>query len=233
MKQHQGFSLLELSIVLVIIGLIVGGIVAGASMIRSAELNKIGTDLARLQTTINTFKLKYDARPGDMKNAYSFWGADCGTDTENTSASCNGNGNGNYETQNELVEFAHHLALSQMISGSYTGTYGVGTVADPYYTDEVIETSLNGVFRPWYSASVLYDKSNVNFISVAALDSTGNTTLGILSPSEAWSVDKKIDDGEVDSGKLYIGGCTGGTPTAPSIDLSIEDTTCWLRYWVY
>jgi len=67
--KSAGFSLLELSIVLVIIGLIAGGIVAGSSMIRAAELRAVLTELTQYQTATNTFRDKYLGLPGDLRNA--------------------------------------------------------------------------------------------------------------------------------------------------------------------
>ena len=55
----QGFTLLELSIVLVVIGLIVGGTVVGKDLIRASELNSIITQQNKIQIALNTFKLKY------------------------------------------------------------------------------------------------------------------------------------------------------------------------------
>ncbi len=64
---QRGFTLIELSIVLVIIGLIVGGIVAGKDMIRAAELRALLSQKDKFTIAVNTFKIKYNAIPGDMR----------------------------------------------------------------------------------------------------------------------------------------------------------------------
>ena len=69
------FSLVELSIVLVILGLLTGGILTGQSLIRAAEMRSIVTELQRYQTAARSFQDKYFALPGDMRNATDFWGA--------------------------------------------------------------------------------------------------------------------------------------------------------------
>ena len=71
----KAFSLVELSIVLVILGLLVGGILTGQSLIRAAELRSVTTEFSQYQTAVMTFRDKYFAIPGDMKNARDFWGA--------------------------------------------------------------------------------------------------------------------------------------------------------------
>src|SRR6187399_2125428 len=96
----RGFSLVELSIVLVILGLLTGGILAGQSLIRAAELRAVSTEYSKFVTAGRSFRDKYFALPGDMANATSFWGtavtcpgkvtADARTDAR----TCNGDGTG-------------------------------------------------------------------------------------------------------------------------------------------
>src|ERR1700712_5143764 len=89
MKQQHGFSLVELSIVLVILGLLVGGVLSGQSLIRAAELRSVTTEYQRYTTAVGTFRDKYFALPGDMNNAASFgWKDGAG------SSVANGDGNG-------------------------------------------------------------------------------------------------------------------------------------------
>ena len=66
------FTLIEISIVLVIIGLIVGGVLVGRDLIRSAELQTIITDKNKYITAVNTFRTKYNELPGDMKTATTY-----------------------------------------------------------------------------------------------------------------------------------------------------------------
>ena len=70
----NGFSLVELSIVLVILGLLTGGILGGQALIRAAELRAATTESQRYLAAINSFRDKYFALPGDMAIATRFWG---------------------------------------------------------------------------------------------------------------------------------------------------------------
>jgi prepilin-type N-terminal cleavage/methylation domain-containing protein len=100
----SGFSLVELSIVLVILGLLAGGILAGQSLIRASALTSVASDLHNYETAINVFKDRYNALPGDMPNATTFWGVRTGSTTgfetacystvpaTGSTATCNGNG---------------------------------------------------------------------------------------------------------------------------------------------
>jgi len=79
--KKTAFSLVELSIVLVILGLLTGGVLTGQNLIRAAELRAVTTEFNAYQTAANTFKDKYFAIPGDMTNATDFWGSAGGDGT--------------------------------------------------------------------------------------------------------------------------------------------------------
>jgi prepilin-type N-terminal cleavage/methylation domain-containing protein len=68
-QRAAGFTLIELSIVLVIIGLIVGGVLVGQDLIKYAQIRATITQIEKLNTAVNTFQLKYNALPGDIPNA--------------------------------------------------------------------------------------------------------------------------------------------------------------------
>jgi prepilin-type N-terminal cleavage/methylation domain-containing protein len=99
-NQKCGFSLVELSIVLVLLGLLTGGVLTGKNLIRAAEIRGVQQEIAHYETAINIFNEKYFAYPGDMNNATSFWGAahatpaTCITTASTGTQTCNGNGDG-------------------------------------------------------------------------------------------------------------------------------------------
>ena len=63
----EGFTLIELSIVLVIIGLIVGGVLTGQSLISAAEVRAQISQIEKYNSAVNTFRSKFNALPGDMR----------------------------------------------------------------------------------------------------------------------------------------------------------------------
>jgi len=81
-RSNSGFTLIELSIVMVIIGLVIGGVLVGQDLIGSAKNRSYVSQLVSYNSAVNAFKLKYNCLPGDCANA---------TDYGLTS---NGNGNG-------------------------------------------------------------------------------------------------------------------------------------------
>ena len=134
---QEGFTLIELSVVLVIIGLIVGGVLAGRSLIRSTELQSILTDKQKYITATHTFREKYNAIPGDMTNATTLWGTDpdgcpSGSNSLKKKTTCDGNGNFLIEGDGAagIAGQEHYRAWQQLsdaglIDGSFTGQTGV------------------------------------------------------------------------------------------------------------
>ena len=63
----KGFTLVELAIVLVIIGLLIGGILVAQSMVSTTRIHSQVTQLQQLDTAIQNFQTKYNSLPGDNK----------------------------------------------------------------------------------------------------------------------------------------------------------------------
>lgn len=136
---RNGFTLIEISIVLVIIGLIVAGILTGRSLIKSAEMNAIISQITKLKTATTTFRLKYGSLPGDIggPKATSFglfrcdWDGICGTNTSAGCDTCGENEDGTIYMglpQNaigggacdfECAMFWRHLSQAHLIEGDF------------------------------------------------------------------------------------------------------------------
>lgn len=74
MRPRHGFTLVELSIALIIIGLVVGGIFVGRDLIKAATIRANLSQIERIKLATTTFKLRYQQLPGDMsptrRNSY-------------------------------------------------------------------------------------------------------------------------------------------------------------------
>jgi prepilin-type N-terminal cleavage/methylation domain-containing protein len=112
---QQGFTLVELSIALVIIGLLAGGILVGRDLIRASEIRQTIGQKESYDAAVSAFRLKYNCLPGDCRAGTDFGLTlpACGT--------CNGNGNGMLSTQNGSTEddefklFWAHLFAANLI----------------------------------------------------------------------------------------------------------------------
>ncbi len=133
LKNQQGFTLVEIAIVLVIIGLLLGGVLKGQEMIQNAKIKAIANDAKGLTAAIYAYYDKYKAYPGDDPRAT--------TNLPGASGGCvagdlvNGNGDGNI---GEYYAALEHLACAGLITGNYNGTsdlykHAFGGTAYIYY----------------------------------------------------------------------------------------------------
>jgi prepilin-type N-terminal cleavage/methylation domain-containing protein len=241
--RRNAFSLVELSIVLVILGLLVGGILAGQSLIRAAELRSVTAQYQRFYSAVFTFRDKYFALPGDMNNAQSFWGvahatpATCATTASTTAVTCNGDGDGiledNAAGSNEVFRFWQHLANAGLIEGTYSGvgvvtTYGATTANAPtgklsnslwfvYNWGTQSGATASGIFDGVYNNSFEFGGSG------AATNS--DPINAIFKPEELWNIDTKMDDGKPATGTLVM---RGGIPSCTSAAVSSTLTATYL-----
>src|SRR3954466_9758314 len=88
MNQQSGFTLVEIAIVLVIIGLLLGGILKGQEMITQAKIKNVVNDFNGITAAVNSYQDRYRALPGDDLNAATRW-ASAGTVAK-------GNGDGQF-----------------------------------------------------------------------------------------------------------------------------------------
>ncbi|MDD2814612.1 MAG: prepilin-type N-terminal cleavage/methylation domain-containing protein [Thiotrichaceae bacterium] len=73
MRQQSGFTLVEIAIVLVIIGLLLGGVLKGQEIITNAKIKNLESDFNGISAAIYSYQDRYRAIPGDDKNAATRW----------------------------------------------------------------------------------------------------------------------------------------------------------------
>jgi prepilin-type N-terminal cleavage/methylation domain-containing protein len=205
-SQHKpksgGFTLVELSIVLVIIGLIVGGVVGGQSLIESAKSQKIIRELSTINTAWNTFQLQYDALPGDFDEATDYW--------PTATYSWIENGDGDYKLEwvgggataadSEPINAFEHLIVADLLQG-YVGNLTTQKNSENRFGSSAIAGSH---YQLGYSPS-----ENHNFLTLSAEGSGGRVY--VLTPKQTRKIDLALDDGRPRRGKLQA---IGGGPIA-------------------
>lgn len=240
-SRKKGFSLVELSIVLVILGLLVGGVLAGQSLIRAAQLRAVTSEYSRYVSAIRSFQDKYFALPGDMTNATSFWpqAASCpgtGGTTTPRANTCNGNGNGIIDnTANwEFFNAWQHLANAGLIEGQYAGISCSAGYFGCFDKNNAPSSKLSNAVWVFLSEDNSTGTSNGAFFNynfrlrllIGGLTPGSWPSTPILKPEEAWNIDTKIDDGKPGRGKVTstVGSTLGASCTSAATGADFDAT---------
>ncbi len=215
---NKGFTLVELAIVLVIIGLLVGGVLQGQELIKQAQIRNTVQQLISFDAAVNTFKAKYRQMPGDISRASAF-GLDTpkGSSTANVSATNDtendGDGDGHLESipnvvdatrfatyAGEIANFWVHMSNTNLIKGEYNNNSSTAVVT---VVDAFPESSVGSGVIALTESGYLHWLSGVNSVldDFDATEGVAGSPLGNqLSPEEAYGIDSKIDDGQPDAG---------------------------------
>ncbi len=222
-KNTNGFTIIELSIVIVIIGLIIAGVTAGISLVNSAKLAHTASELRKFEVAYSTFRSQYNAIPGDMKNASSYF-------------SGVGNGNGDALIKNNLV-FEHyfvwqHLSSAGLIPGSYTN---LGSV-QAYLNHPASDFGVFGVISdPIFQGKVR------NKLAIAKTNNSDCSWCNSsMTPIDAKNLDVKMDDGMASKGRLLgvdggnnAGSCSAVWNAAPGSNYKVNSIiACRMFYLI-
>jgi prepilin-type N-terminal cleavage/methylation domain-containing protein len=217
---NYGFTLIELSIVLVIIGLIVGGVLVGQSLIGASYVRAQISQIEKYSTAVNTFYGKYGALPGDMHAALAdqfgfvargqYAGEGDGNGViEGNNTNNAGLNNGLYEATGETVTFWVDLSTANLIEGGFTA----GSETTWPNVNPMKATTTPSVSAYFPAAKIgngayilVFSMNGLNYYNISGntfVQQNGPTYTGpVLSVAQAYSIDKKIDDGLPQSGRV-------------------------------
>ncbi|HCI14631.1 MAG: prepilin-type N-terminal cleavage/methylation domain-containing protein [Gallionellales bacterium GWA2_60_142] len=206
MKRHQsGFTLIEIAIVLVIIGLLLGGVLKGQELINSAKVKNLASDFKNTSLFIYSYQDKYHALPGDDALAASHvTGATTAAVAKRGDGKIDGAWNSTTATDESFL-FWQHVRLSGIAAGVTDTTDTTG------YPQRNTSGGLLGVTN---STDMVITGANGNLKGSYIICSTG--ILGKF----AKQLDIALDDGNTATGTMMS---ISGTASPANADANPDD----------
>ncbi len=228
-ENDKGFTLVELAVVLVIVGAMIGGILFGREMIIESRLRSALKQIEELKSSIITFQDYYNYLPGDLHIATRYWPGE----------TADGDGNGYVDdipARREDTRVAEHLVLADMIDGHYIGGLSGGQVVPGVNIPKTDVKKAGKSTGVWF---VRFENSGAgtivgNGIVFGGYNNMDNLYGYIFSGAEAMLMEQKLgDDEKPRSGKVWA---VGDHPKCyhkvlNTYNLSKKDPSCVLAIW--
>jgi prepilin-type N-terminal cleavage/methylation domain-containing protein len=228
LRNRYGFTLIELSIVLVIISLIVGGVLVGRDLVQAAQIRNTVSQQESFNTAVSTFRLKYNCLPGDCVNASDF-----GVGTT-SGYGIDGNGDQGIGDVDEAASFWYHLAQAGLVAftppsptADTRQTCSATAQAAPCIKFNAVASQ--GIIKGgWW---VIYGTDSLNTITTTSFAGVhywwitgvigrpgfgGGIQSAVMLPLEAYAIDNKLDDGLPLSGIAVAAGDANNDPYGPT-----------------
>lgn len=210
MKKSSGFTLIELAIVLVIIGLLLGGVLKGQELINSAKAKSIGNDLKNVQILLYGYQDRYRAIPGD----------DAAADHHVTggvvAAAAATRGNGRIDDAWDAPDitaesylFWQHVRLAGLANGT----------PDLASTAFIPRTSDGG--RLGIQSLSTFTKINGASAGANAMVGAFVVCAGGVTGRIAKQIDVQLDDGRTSTGNVRV--ASDGSAAGPALDNQVAD----------
>jgi prepilin-type N-terminal cleavage/methylation domain-containing protein len=219
MRAEGGFTLVELAIVMIIIGLLIAGVLKGQALINNAQVTATVAQMKATDAATTTFKDTYAALPGNIQNPGTRLPNGC-----NLNALCNtgGTGNGNISNLPNLTpvgaegeRFFVHLNAAGLITGIVPGVTGSLVVGQNFPATKIsnnvvlVGGTTTGAAAGFATAlgSFAAHSAGTYLIINQAIGVPG-ATVGLM-PDQALRIDTKLDDGVPDTGQVIGIGTVG------------------------
>ncbi|MDD5030540.1 MAG: prepilin-type N-terminal cleavage/methylation domain-containing protein [Rhodoferax sp.] len=200
LTRQSGFTLVEIAIVLVIIGLLLGGVLKGQELIDQSKIKRVVNDFNNIGAAYDTYKDRYRYVPGDDPNAATRW-----TTAVGGAAPANaGGGNGTITA-----------TLAQVLTG---GNVEAGYVWQHLRASGLVSGDMTTAARSYTPEQTPFG-SNYGFgstVDVMGFGAGVQVFCASLPPKAAEQLDRQLDDGRPGTGKIHADAAAAAQNTAPT-----------------
>lgn len=208
-RRQTGFTLVEIAIVLVVIGLLLGGILKGQQLINSARVRNLADQNSGVQAAYYGFIDRFRNLPGDMlaTNACTQVGggidsAACATPANAPGGTGATGGNGRIDTVGEAGAVWPHLSVAGFLNGTFTGQTSANAdlTAPTYLTGVAIGAVPANAFQGPIMLAHMNDY--VQGAAGATIVRLAYSFGGLIPVPILRDLDQKLDDGIAGTGVL-------------------------------
>jgi prepilin-type N-terminal cleavage/methylation domain-containing protein len=219
LQKQAGFTLVELAIVMIIIGLLIAGVLKGQQLIGNAKVTSTVAQIKGIDGATSTFRDMYNALPGDLANANTRLQG-CTNSPTCAAAVSAANGNGQLNSLptaapgTEAQGYFAQLALADLVTGvNPQSTVANCTVIGNCFPEA--KAGNGGALKPGYfGGGTLGTNTNVTggtYLTLQTLPNAATTTTAstqALTPNQSARIDTKVDDSQPNTGSVVYGGAT-------------------------
>lgn len=248
-KTQSGFTLVELAIVLVIVGLLISGVLKGQELIANAQLNSTVAKIKAIESAGVTFRDNYSYLPGDLPNGQTRLqncnaGNVCATGAPSATIGDGRIGADNaYGLAINAVPAAvreNEAAWAQLAAANLVGEVAVNPTTNEVGV-AVPSAAVGGGFRIGFEQQGVMTGviATGNAVAGHYLNLTNNTnaalaaTATVISPSLMERLDRKMDDAKPNTGSVLavgtivaVTGCASDATQAATYRIADEGQNC-------
>ncbi len=239
---QAGFTLVELAIVMIIIGLLIGGVLKGQQLITNAQITATVAQIKAIDAATTSFKDQYAAVPGDMTTPNARL-PNCPA-----ASSCGQAGNGDGRVGGASIDFTA-TPITDKEQVAYWAQLNAAGLLTGIQPDQTAVTATSwGQYAPaskvagggydvgWYQGGVtLSGQQNTDATNpapageylalhgTAAAKVAGSAADSFLTPNLATRIDTKIDDGQPNTGTVQAAGAAAASATSCAAGPAITD----------